>query len=176
VLFENLELVRTIVAAGGREAIAYGVFVRRRPPSTRHFLSQRVRQAYDEFARPIRMATWLAVIPALVWLYRRYGGGAVAAGLALSVICAEIGRRRAGGSRVFPLVASLLAPIWLLERAVCAWLALGARVALGGVPYRGRLMRDAASPLKALARSHQIRRQPVDTLRDLPETHFYRRW
>ena len=36
---------------------------------------------------------------------------------------AEAGRRRAGGARVFPVRASLLAPAWVAERAVCSWLA-----------------------------------------------------
>jgi hypothetical protein len=152
VLFENLELVRTIVATGGRECVAYDLFVRRRPPSTRHFLSQRVRQAYDEFARPVRMATWLAVLPVLYSLKRRRGWGALSSACVLPILCAEIGRRRAGGRRVFPLAASLLAPVWVLERAVCAWLAVGARVILGGVPYRGRIMPYAATPMRVLTR------------------------
>jgi hypothetical protein len=96
------------------------------------------------------MATWLAVLPLFYSLYRAGGWGAVGAACALPIICAEIGRRRAGGSRVFPFVASLLAPVWVLERAVCAWLAVVARVVLGGVPYRGRIMRHAATPMKAL--------------------------
>ena len=54
-MFENLELVRTIVAAGGREATLYGLFVPRSPSTARHFWSQRVRQAYDEIARPGRL-------------------------------------------------------------------------------------------------------------------------
>src|SRR5437660_2058147 len=60
VLFENLELVRTLRATGARERIAYDLFVARRPPSARHYFSQRVRQAYDEFARPGRLAAQLA--------------------------------------------------------------------------------------------------------------------
>jgi len=43
-------------AAGGREAVPLDLFVRRLPSTTPHFLSQRVRQAYDEFARPRRLA------------------------------------------------------------------------------------------------------------------------
>jgi hypothetical protein len=45
VLFENLELVRTMTAAGGREAVVFGLYVRRLPPTTSHYWSQRVRQA-----------------------------------------------------------------------------------------------------------------------------------
>jgi hypothetical protein len=40
----------------------------------------------------------------------------------------------------------------VLERGVCAWLALASRVLLGGVRYRGRVLRDAASSEAALKR------------------------
>ena len=59
------------------------LFVRRLPPKTSHFWSQRVRQAYDEFARPARLVIWLALVPACVlpglpyrWLGRRRRRGA----------------------------------------------------------------------------------------------------
>src|SRR3954453_18482869 len=45
VLFENLELIRTVEAAGGRTLSPLDFYVPRRPPSTGKFLSQRVRQA-----------------------------------------------------------------------------------------------------------------------------------
>ncbi|MEO8077263.1 MAG: glycosyltransferase family 2 protein [Acidobacteriota bacterium] len=66
VLFENLELVRTVEAAGGKAVSRPELLVRRLPPSTHHFWSQRVRQAYDEFARPARLGAALAVIPMLI--------------------------------------------------------------------------------------------------------------
>ena len=63
VLFENLELVRTLLAFGGREHLALDVFVARRPPTYEHFRGQQVRQAYDEFARPARLALFLLFVP-----------------------------------------------------------------------------------------------------------------
>ena len=153
-MFENLELVRTIVAAGGREVAPLDVFVARRPSSTRHFLSQRVRQAYDELARPGRLAWQLAVLPvtaASIALAGWIALGAIAVGVAL---LAEAGRQRAGGARYFPVRASLLAPAWLAERAVCSWLALGSRVLFGGVRYRGTVLRHAATPLRVLRARH----------------------
>src|SRR5204862_2776403 len=102
VLFENLELVRTICAGGGREARALDLYVRRLPPPTRHFWSQRVRQAYDEFARPWRLAVWLSLLPTVVWASKRWGGLVPPAALAVSMGVAEAGRRRAGGARLFP--------------------------------------------------------------------------
>jgi hypothetical protein len=154
-MFENLELVRTVVAAGGREALLLDALVARRPSTTRHFWSQRVRQAYDELARPTRLAVQLTVLPAAA-LLARFGGWTALGIAALGIATlAEMGRWRAGGRRVFPASSSLLAPAWLAERAVCSWLALGARVFLGGVPYRGTVLRHAATPMRVLRARHQ---------------------
>lgn len=153
-LFENLELVRTVLAAGGREARLDDVFVARRPSTARHFWSQRVRQAYDEFARPGRLAWQLALLPAAAVLAATGRWPALATVGVATVLMAEAGRQRNGGTRVFPARASLCSPAWLAERAVCAWLALGARVILGGVPYRGRVLRHAATPMRVLRGRH----------------------
>jgi hypothetical protein len=145
VLFENLELMRTVAAAGGAEAAPLDLYVRRLPPSTRHFLGQRVRQAYDDFALPLRMVTWLAIVPGVAAALLARRTRLLLAPIAASLALAELGRRRAGGARFFPVDASLLAPAWLLERGVCAWLAVWARAARGGVGYAGTRIRHAAS-------------------------------
>ncbi|MEO6878664.1 MAG: glycosyltransferase family 2 protein [Gemmatimonadaceae bacterium] len=154
VLFENLELVRTVVAAGGTRLVMRGVLVRRLPPTAAHFLDQRVRQAYDEFARPLRLATQLAIVPAvaaaLLTSHFAVCAGAVCAIIAL----AEFGRRRSGGRRVFPVAASVLAPLWVIERGVCAWLAVWRRVRHGGVSYAGRVVSAAATPMRELRTRH----------------------
>ena len=142
VLFENLELVRTIEAAGGRSTVDLGLLVRRQAPPTPQFLDQRVRQAYDELARPARLVAFLAIAP-LVAVTGRRGAVAIAAG---TVAVAEAGRRRAGGRRVFPPTSALWAPLWVAERAVTSWLALGSRVVRGGVRYRDGILRRAATP------------------------------
>jgi hypothetical protein len=149
VLFENLELVRTVVAAGGSAACPLGLYVRRLAPSTAHFWSQRVRQAYDEFARPVRLSAWLAVVPVSIALVS-VSPWALAAAATIIVVAAETGRRRSHGATVFPLVASLAAPLWVCERAICAWLALGAHLVWGGIPYRGHIIAKAATPLRVL--------------------------
>lgn len=121
VLFENLELIRTIAAAGGRESPHPELLVARRPPTARHFLRQRIRQAYDDFAQPPRLGVELALLPLLTAaaklpLRQRV---TILAGLAAAAVaCAETGRRRHGGSAVFPAKASLYAPLWVMERAV----------------------------------------------------------
>lgn len=141
VMFENYELVKTIEAAGGRHLLAGGVFVRRLPPTASHFLSQRVRQAYDELARPIRLLAFLAVLPAAITLAATHRWGALrraaVAATALVVVAAEVGRRRDGARTRFPARCSAVAPLWIAERSLCVWVALFAR-ARGGVTYRGR--------------------------------------
>jgi hypothetical protein len=154
VLFENLEMVRTIVAAGGREVRADGVLVARRPSSAAHFAGQRVRQAYDELARPGRMAVQLAVLPAVVALAARGRWGWLAAGAAGVAALAEAGRRKEGGASVFPARASWMAPLWLLERGVCSWLALGTGVVNGGVRYGSGRLACAATPMRVLRARH----------------------
>lgn len=153
VLFENLELIRTVRAHGGRTASPLGLYVARVPPSASHFWGQRTRQAYDDFALPLRMALWLAVVPLLLcsaWKRRP----ALAAGpAALSVAVAERGRRRDGGAAVFPASSSLLAPVWILERGICAWLAVLQRLRFGGVRYG-----DSVIPLAAHS-ERQLRRR-----------------
>lgn len=148
VMFENLELVRTIRAAGGREAVALDILVRRLPPPFRQFLAQRVRQAYDELARPWRLVGFLAVGPLTV----ATRGRAVAPLALLAVAGAEVGRRRGGGQAVFPPTAALWAPLWLAERAVTSWLAVASQVAIGGIRYRGAVLPRAATPMRQLRR------------------------
>ncbi|MCI4062194.1 glycosyltransferase family 2 protein [Micromonospora sp. R77] len=149
VLFENLELVRTVRAYGGTTATPAWLHVRRLPPTAAHFGGQRVRQAYDDLAQPVRLVTSLAVLPGvLAALAARRPALLLGAG-AVTVAVAELGRRRAGGGRVFPAHTALAAPLWLLERGVCAWLALGRRLR-GGVPYGGTRLRVAAHSRRVL--------------------------
>ena len=161
VMFENLELVRTVIAAGGREAVLLDAFVLRRPSTVRHFWSQRVRQAYDELARPARLAVQASVLPLVIALALTGQWLALLTGTAAIAGIAELGRRRAGGRRVFPATASLFAPAWLAERALCIWLAVGSRIALGGVRYRGVVLRHAATPMRVLRARHGPARHPA---------------
>ncbi|HWO84153.1 MAG TPA: hypothetical protein VNM38_10245 [Solirubrobacterales bacterium] len=148
VLFENLELIRTVRAGGGSEADPLDLYVARTPPSSAHFWGQRTRQAYDDFALPLRMALWLAVVPLLARRPRLAPPAALAA-----IGLAERGRRRAGGAAFFPATSSLLAPVWVLERGICAWLAVLQRLRFGGVRYG-----DSVIPLAAHS-ERQLRRR-----------------
>ena len=155
VLFENLELLRTVRAAGGREVRANDLFVRRLPPTTGHFAGQRVRQAYDDFAQPVRLAIELCYAPVILgaayraWV-RQKPGLALAWPLAAWAV-AEIGRRRDGGAAVFGAGAALWAPAWVAERALSIWIAVGYRLA-GGMPYAGTRLKVAAHSVRELRR------------------------
>jgi len=152
-LFENLELMRTIHADGGIVASPLDLYVARRPPSAEHFLSQRVRQAYDDLAIPARFGFFLTVAPLAIELARRRRWSLLAGAAAAAVATAEVGRRRAGGRDRFPLAGSLLAPAWVAERAICTWLALGSRLR-GGVRYgEGRISHPATSVRRLRQRS-----------------------
>jgi hypothetical protein len=152
VLFENFELVRTIRARGGRELVARGLFVARRPPTVRHYASQRVRQAYDEFARPARLAFALALGPAILTAVV-LGAWNVIFGLSLAAIAlAGVGWVRGGAFAHFSVFCVVAAPLWVLERAACSWLAVYERLRFGGVRYGDTLISDAASPRNQLAR------------------------
>jgi hypothetical protein len=158
VLFENLELMRTIGAAGGTVRTPLDLYVARRPPSTAHFRSQRIRQAYDDFAIPARIGFFLAVLPlALAALAaRRRPAARRSLGFAAlaPVLAAEAGRRRAAGASRFPGSSSLLAPAWVVERSLCAWLAVAARLR-GGVRYGEVRLRRSATPSRVLRRRYE---------------------
>lgn len=96
VLFENLELMRTVAARGGTVRRRNDVFVDRVPPTAAHFWSQRIRQAYDSFAQPPRLLLEASLLPILLVASRRpHLLLSLAAG---AVILGEAGRRRDGGA------------------------------------------------------------------------------
>ena len=67
---------------------------------------------------------------------------------------AERGRRLAGGVRFFGPAATVLAPLWLLERSCCAWIAVLQRLRQGGTPYSNGRIRVAAHSERALRERH----------------------
>jgi len=144
VLFENLELMRTVRAFGGRVLRPLDIYVARRPPSVARFRGQRVRQAYDDLAQPWRLASFLCVLPGSAAIARRHGPLPLVMTAGALVAVAEVGRRRAGGRTRFPPRTSWFAPAWVAERAVCSWLASGQFIFGGGVGYAGSRLRVAA--------------------------------
>jgi hypothetical protein len=150
VMFENLELMRSMLYAGARIAAPADLFVKHLAPDRKWFWSQRVRQAYDDFTLPGRMTLWLSLAPltARAIAKRRWGGvAAVALG---SIAVAELGRRRGGGAAFYPPTAPLFAPAWLAERGLCSWAAVWQRLVRGGIPYRDGVIPRAATPRREL--------------------------
>lgn len=147
VLFENLELIRTILSVGGSERRLDDLFVGRVSPSSSHFISQRARQAYDSWAQPTRFALELALLPFIVLIARhRFWLMGL---FVTSIGIAEVGRRRHKGTEVFGPSSSFWAPVWVVERAFCSWVAVGARLR-GGAYYRGVRIPQAAHSLAYL--------------------------
>lgn len=106
------------------------VFVRRLPPTVDQWLSERPRQAGDDFTFPMKTAFFLALIP-LAMLLATFGGVRLAGGYAGAIACASIAlalRGRVGASSFFPLRACLFAPLWVLERSVSVYWALFRRL------------------------------------------------
>lgn len=154
VLFENLELIRTVRASGEQEFLASDLFIKRRPSDLLQFIAQRVRQSYDSFAQPGRLLGEMSILPAL------YATSMMPISAPLpfvaAIVVAEIGRRRHAGTSVYPASAALWAPFWLVERGVCVWVAALMRLC-GGMPYSGHRIRDAGSSVRAIkARNTRI--------------------
>jgi hypothetical protein len=98
------------------------------------------------------MVAELSVVPAVIAALVTGHWPLVVAGAVTAVAVAERGRRRWGGTSIFPFTASLFAPLWIGERGVCAWLAVWRRVTLGGVPYAGTVLSKAANSPRRIRR------------------------
>jgi hypothetical protein len=160
VLFENLELARTVASQGGLVRDLPGTFVTRLPPTTSQFWSQRIRQAYDSFGQPWRLVAELSLLPSL-FLTLRLAPWALGCWAVVAVLVAELGRHKEGGARVYPSGSSLWVLPWLLERCLCVWLALGQR-AQGGARYGGTRIRRAATASRVLRELSTRPSQPLE--------------
>jgi hypothetical protein len=167
VIFENLELIRSVQASGGRIVSPLDLFVRRLPPTTSHFWGQRTRQAYDDFALPLRMACWLTVVPLLLTLIGRRRSASGCISVLTIVLLAQLGRLRDGGAEVFPASAPLLAPFWVLERGVCSWLAVLQRLRSGGVRYGNEVIPTAAHSISTIRQLQEQRRRAQGVAADV---------
>ena len=152
VLFENLELIRTVTAAGGRVVDAPWLFIRRRPPTLARFIEQRPRQAYDDLAQPLRFAFFLASGPAVAAAMVQHRPRRLVLAAGSAILAAVLGRRRNRGGDVFDRLSPLFAPLWIGERAALSWVALIRRVTRRGCPYAGTVIRRAANPPRVLRR------------------------
>ncbi|HZK51828.1 MAG TPA: glycosyltransferase family 2 protein, partial [Actinomycetota bacterium] len=62
-----------------------------------------------------------------------------------TILLAERGRRRADGAGRWPVAAALLSPLWVAERAICSWIAVGHRILGGGIRYGDARLKVAAN-------------------------------
>lgn len=150
VLFENLELIRTIKAGDGPVLVRNDLYIRRLPPSARHFWSQRVRQAYDDYAQPARLFFFILLLPLSIIAAFLFSPWLLAGEAVLAILMAEIGRRKYEGTKVFDIQSSLFAPFWLLERGICTWIALFEKLTRGGVEYNNSVITTAANSISKI--------------------------
>jgi len=150
-------MLRTMRAAGRHVTNRPDIFVRRLPPTPRDFRRQRVRHAYESLAQPTRMAAELSLLPAFTWLVFTRKWKTIRITAVVIVGAAEAGRRWHGGRRVFPPTSALFAPAWLLERAVCSWVAAWLR-SRGGLHYAGTTFRTAGHSVRFLRRARKDER------------------
>ena len=162
VLFENLELARTVIAHGGTEVVGPTCcFVDRRPPTTRHFLgsgcgrptttSRNPASSVVEAKRPARAGPRPSPLAANLRhpaIRRRDHRGAARPD---RWPWRRLGRRIDGGMEpsTHP-TAALLAYAGLAERMLTIWIAIGYRLR-GGIPYAGSRIRLAAHSAATLA-------------------------
>ena len=93
------------------------------------------------------MAASLAFLPAAACALARRHHRPVIAVATVAIAAAEVGGRYPG----IPRLGDAPRPVWILERAVCSWIALGARCS-GGVTYAGRRILTAAHSTRSLRR------------------------
>ena len=152
VLFENLELIRTVTAGRGRVVDAPALFVRRRPPTVARFLEQRPRQAYDDWAptdpirRLPRRRTGRRCRGSPSTPRSRHRGGVRDPGRELRTV------PQRGPPGLRSALAVPRSALDLSERAVLVWLALIRRLVGRGSPYAGAFIRRAANPPRVLRR------------------------
>jgi hypothetical protein len=102
-------------------------------------------------ARAARLLVELSLLPIiLVWMRRRSWSGPTAL-MVVGIAVAEYGRRADGGAARIPALGTLCTPVWMLERAVTAWMAVSLRLRRG-VTYAGRRIGVAATPQRSLRR------------------------
>jgi len=143
VLFDNEELARHFAAAGADVAYARDFFILKRPPSLAKWREQRPRQAYEDFELRAKTTFFGALLPVLGLLLTFRGKRAAhraAVAVAVGAMGLALQGRRGGAARFFPLSVCLSAPLWVLERALSTYWALGWKLWRGGYPFGGRLL------------------------------------
>lgn len=122
--------LRRLILGGVEVFPASGTFVQLQSTELEHWVGSRPRVASGSFNEPVQAAFFFAVVPTLL-LVAFAAGPRVAAALlgimAFGTITLSL-RGRAGAAAYFPMRTVLLAPVWLLERSVSVYWALGAKL------------------------------------------------
>ncbi len=145
VLFDNEEMIRHFACRGLRIDYAIDFFVRKGPPTLRKWVEQRARQAYEDF--PLRAKTLLfaGLLPAA--LLATLVAGPLALAIFGATICgasialAALGWSRGEARKFFPLRICFFAPLWIFERALSTYWAIGWFILRRGYPFGDRLLR-----------------------------------
>jgi hypothetical protein len=129
---------RRLAAVGAEVYPAAEVFVRRQPGGLGEWLINRVRQAGDDFALPMKTAFFFSLVP-LMLLLAVLGGPRLAGGYAGVIAFSSVAlalRGRSGAGSFFPLRAVLFAPLWVFERSVSVYWALFRKLRGADEPLR----------------------------------------
>ena len=145
VLFDNEEIIRHFASEGLSIDYANDFFVRKNAPPFRKWLEQRARQAYEDFPLRAKTLVFASVLP--VALLAGVLGGvravcfAAVAMAAASITLAALGRARGEARQFFPWRICVCAPLWIFERALSTYWAIGWYLLRGGYPFGERLVR-----------------------------------
>ena len=145
VLFDNEEIIRHFICEGLSINYANDLFVRKNAPPFRKWLEQRARQAYEDFPLRVKTIIFASVLPLalLAWAlggFKAFSFFVVVLG-AGSMTLAVLGRARGGARDFFPRRACAFAPLWIVERALSTYWAIGWFLLRGGYPFGERLLR-----------------------------------
>ena len=144
VLFDNEEIVRHFAGSGATIDYALDLFVCKRPPTLRKWFEQRPRQAYEDFGLRAKSALFFALPVLLFAAGVIFGWGGFGAALlaitASAILLAQRGRARGRARDFFPASTILFAPLWVIERSLSTYWALGWYLFRGGYPFGDRLL------------------------------------
>jgi hypothetical protein len=125
------DILHALATQGMELHDAADVFIRRTPPALGDWWRRRPHESSSRLS-PAGAALFLTLIPLLV-LAGLLGGAGLMAGfsgaLAFSTFALAVRGRLGAAARYFPVTTCLFAPIWLLERSLTAYRAVGLRLA-----------------------------------------------
>ena len=132
---DETDPVRRLASQGAEVFSAIALFVRRVPPMLEEWWRDRPVAAEDDFALPAKTIFFFSLLPILLTL-ATLGGARIAGGYICAIVLGSVMlalRGRSGAGRYFPWRACFFAPLWLLERSISVYWALGRKLMEGGI-------------------------------------------